>query len=689
MKIIESNLLRRIIFLCSIFCILPLAGCSSDSSSFSYNATVAEGRAAANDALKNTGASSISLAFIDGKGLVWAETFGYADKASKTLPTVDIMYPICSMSKMVATIAAMKLVDQKLVSLNAPLADYIPAFSMLSPEYTQITIKMLLNHSSGFPGVDYRNAATYSPLPFSYSAQVLETLKTQRLKHSPGYLSVYCNEGFTLVDQLVPAVTGKSYVQFVQDEILTPLGMNHSRFPLDYFPDGSFAKRHDGNTPLPQLFVNDFASGGLYSTPTDMAKIAMMLIGGGKLGDVRILSEASVAAMGVDQTVATFNPVKSNEWSYGLGWDTVRQPGLDAVWVIGWLKTGDYQGLGTVIAVAPAEKLAVIVMGASGTFSSGSATIVAERILLKALAEKGRIAAMPARLTPTPRAEKTPTDEFLNSVSGYYARNDIFMRVQRQGSFLNIAYHDTSTNGWEDMMPGLKLRDDDRFSSDADPSQSVSFKTADGRQYLVIRSLGGYSHYQDDLIYGQQVAAGGALPVAWSSRVGKKWVVTNDHPESFKWDLPLMQLYAVDNLLFAMTGGLQMVNPFFSDARASMMLMIPQKFGKELDDVVIETRAGKEWIRFGSYLYRPEETIPALSNGMVSIGAEGLAEWRSLDATGITKTVTITPSVAGGRWKIYDSTFKQIERGEGTKAVMLSGGKYYFLFHNTANVNST
>lgn len=132
-----------------------------------------------------------------------------------------------------------------------------------------------------------------------------------------------------------------------------------------------------------------------------------------------------------------------------------------------------------------------------------------------------------------------------------------------------------------------------------------------------------------------------------------------------------------------------MVNPFFSDARASMMLMIPQKFGKELDDVVIETRAGKEWIRFGSYLYRPEETIPALSNGMVSIGAEGLAEWRSLDATGITKTVTITPSVAGGRWKIYDSTFKQIERGEGTKAVMLSGGKYYFLFHNTANVNST
>ena len=688
MKMIESNLLRRIVSVCSIFCILSLAGCSSGSSPYPYSATVTEGRAAANDVMKNTGASSISLAFIDGESLVWAETFGLADKASRTAPTVDTMYPICSMSKMVATIAAMKLVDQKLVSLNAPLTDYIPVFSMLSPEYTQITVNMLLNHSSGFPGADYRNAATYSPLPFSYSAQVLETLKTQRLKHSPGYLSVYCNEGFTLVDQLVPAVTGKSYVQFVQDEIFTPLGMNHSRFPLDYFPDSSFAKRYDGTTPLPQLFVNDFASGGLYSTPTDMAKIAMMLIGGGKLGNVRILSETSVAAMGVDQTVATFNPVKSNEWSYGLGWDTVRQPGLDAVSVIGWLKTGDYQGLGTVITVAPAERLAVVVMGASGSFTSGSATIIAERILLRALAEKGRIAAMPAPLTLTPRPEKTPTDALLDSVSGYYACNDTFLRVQRQSSSLNIAYYDTSTNGWKDMMPGLKLRDDDRFSSDADPSQSASFKTADGRQYLVIRSLGGYRHYQDDLIYGQQVAAAAALPVAWSSRVGKKWVATNDHPESFKWASPSMELYAVDNLLFAKTGGLQIVNPFFSDSRASMMLLIPQKYGKELDDVVIETRAGEEWIRFGSYLYRPEETIPALSNGTVSIGAEGLAEWRSLDATGITKTVTITPSVAGGRWKIYDSTFKQIEAGEGTRAVPLSGGKYYFLFHDAANVNA-
>ena len=673
---------------CTILGILSLTGCGSDSSPLPYSATIAEGRAAANDVMRSTGASSISLAFVDGERLVWAETFGLADREMNTVPMTDTMYSICSMSKMVATIAVMKLVDQGRVSLDAPLTRYIPSFSMLSPEYSQITVKMLLNHSSGFPGADYRNAVTLSPLQFSYSAQVLETLRSQRLKHSPGYMSVYCNEGFTLVDQLVPAVTGKSYVQFVQDEIFTPLGMNYTRFPLEYLPEGSFARMHEGNKPLPQMFVNDLASGGLYSTPSDMAKIAMMLIGEGRLGHVRILSESAVAAMGIDQTLASFNPVKANAWSYGLGWDTVCQPGLGAVGVTGWLKTGDFSGLGTVIAIAPAERLAVVVMGASGGFSSSSATVIAERILLRALAEKGRIAAMPVPLNLSPRPEKTPPEELLNSVSGYYARNDTFMRVRRQSSTLNVAYYDTSINDWKDTITGLKLRDDDRFTSNADPSQSVSFKTAGGRRYLVIRTVSGYGHYQDDIIQGQQVAAAGTLPAVWESRLGKVWLMTNEHPEySGKWEYPLMQLIAVDNLLFANTGGLQVVNPFFSDSRAAMMLMIPQKYGKELDDVVIETRSVEEWIRFGSHLYRPQETIPALSSGTVTIGTEGLAEWRSLEVPGMTKTVTIAPVAAGGRWKIYNNDFTKMESGEGTRSVPLSSGKYYLLFHNTANVD--
>ncbi|HOW57500.1 MAG TPA: serine hydrolase domain-containing protein, partial [Smithellaceae bacterium] len=312
-KIFGKHLLMAVSIIFVIFCIMFFAGClfRSSSSPFSYNAAISEGRTAAKEIMEKTGASSISLSFVDGDRLVWTESFGLADKEAKTAPTADTMYCIGSTSKVLAAIAVMKLADQKLVSLDAPLTNYIKSFRMLSPEYNQITVRMLLNHSSGFPGTDERNAETTSPLPFDFSAQVLETLKTQRLKHPPGYLSVYCNDGFTIIEQLVLAVTGKSYARFVHDEIFIPLGMKHSYYPRNYLPEGSFAKRYKGNEPLPQLFLNTFGSGGLYSTPTDMAKIAMMLIGKGQLGDIRILSEKSVLAMGIDQTLASFNPVKS------------------------------------------------------------------------------------------------------------------------------------------------------------------------------------------------------------------------------------------------------------------------------------------------------------------------------------------------------------------------------------------
>jgi len=665
--------------------VLSISGCNS--SSLDYSAAIAEGRAAAIEIMEKTGASSISLAFMDKERLVWAETFGLANKGSNTAPTTDTMYCVGSTSKMIATIAVLKLVDQKAISLDMPLVNYLPSLSMASPEYTQITVRMLLNHSAGFPGTDYRNMFTSSPLSLSYSAQVLETIRTQRLKHTPGYLSVYCNDGFTLIEQLILAVTKKSYVQFVQDEILTPLGMHHSRYSLDYFPEDSFAIRYDeNNLPLPQMFVNAFGSGGLYSTPTDMLKIAMMLIGGGKLGGVSILSEAAIAEMGIDQTLNNFNPVKKNGLNYGLGWDTVTQPGLGAVGIIGWQKGGSIPYTKTTLTIAPAEGLAVVVIGASSGFSSDDAIVIAERILLRALAEKGKIAAMPGPLNMSSRPEKTPTDELLNSVIGYYANANTFIRIQRQSNDLNIAEYDISKNDWNDLYTGLKLRDDDRFSSNDNPSKSFSFLTSEGRQYVVLRSLQGYGHYQDNLIYAQRIAASGAIPTAWINRLGRKWLMTNDQHDSILWSNVVRQLNAVDDLLFADSGSLEIVNPFFSETRASMMLLIPQVNGRDLNDVVIETREGEEWFRSGSCLYRPQETIKALSNGTVNIGAEGLAEWRSLDASLITKAVTITPATAGGHWKIYNSEFQQTETGEGTKTVTLSGGQYYFIFHNTSHV---
>jgi CubicO group peptidase (beta-lactamase class C family) len=673
-------------------------GGSDSSSPFPYTATIQEGRTAANEVMASTGAASISVAFVDGERLVWAETF--ADPTRDT-PTTETMYPICSVSKMIATIAAMRLVDMGSIALDTPLVTYIPSFSMASAGSENITVRMLINHSSGFPGSDYRNAVSYAPLPTSrtYSAQALDTIKTERLKHTPGYMSVYCNDGFTMIEELVYARTGKTYVQFVQDEIFTPLGMTHSAYALNYFPAGSYAKRFQGasTTPLPQVFLNPFASGGLYSTPTDMAKIAMMLAGGGKLGSVRILSASSVAAMGVDQTLASFNPVKSKFLAYGLGWDSVMQPALDSVGVVGWMKTGDFALAGAVIIVVPAERLGVVVIGSSGSFNSGNATAIAERILLRALAEKGRIAAMPVRITATVLPEKAPDAAVLSAAVGYYANNSTFMRVVLNGAaMLDIEKYDPpspSTPGaWTSVTTGLKYRNDDRFSTDANPSESYTFITADTRQYMVQRSLSGYGYCYDNTITFQKVAGVGALRAAWSARAGKVWLLTNDHPTyTDRWESPVMMLNslnipAVGNFYFANTGQLQVVDQSGSDTLATMMLLIPQMQGKELNDVVIETGAMDGWIRWGSYLYCPSDTLAVLANGTVTVTGD-VAEWRTLDCTATTTTVTITPSLSTDYWRIYDSSFALKQAGQGTGTATLSGEQFYLIFHATATIS--
>ena len=120
------------------------------------------------------------------------------------------MYGIASVSKMLATVATMKLVDQGLVSLDAPFAHYVPSFTMLSPGYRDVTVRMLLDHSSGFPGSAYGDANTSVYYP-GYLQEVMDTLAQSRLKYTPGFMSVYCNDGFTMIEALVPAVTGKSY----------------------------------------------------------------------------------------------------------------------------------------------------------------------------------------------------------------------------------------------------------------------------------------------------------------------------------------------------------------------------------------------------------------------------------------------------------------------------------------------
>ncbi|HWI13240.1 MAG TPA: serine hydrolase domain-containing protein, partial [Burkholderiales bacterium] len=335
-----SPIRRDVLRVAGISVLAPgmLYGCGG-SDSETYQGTIAEGRAAILSALRDpaTETSAISVALVSRDRVVWNEAFGVIDQATGAAPDTATLFCIGSVSKMLAAISTMILVDRGLVDLDAPLVRYVTDFRMASPEYTQITVRMLLSHSSGFPGSQLRNLFTYSPPVLDYAKQTQQTLAISRLKHAPGELAVYCNDGFTMIEPLVAAVTGKSYVQFVQDEILTPLGMTRSRYATVVFPAGSYAPAYKAGVKLEQEYVNAYASGGLYSTPTEMAQLAMMLMYGGEANGRRILSSAAVSEMGRDQIAnLPFNPMPT--YRFGLGWDGVAQPGFAAVGVTVWHK---------------------------------------------------------------------------------------------------------------------------------------------------------------------------------------------------------------------------------------------------------------------------------------------------------------------------------------------------------------
>ncbi len=483
---------------------LFFAGCSGSNTSyvnFPYTQTIAQGQVAAAQALADTGSSSISVTLVDSGRVIWTQSFGLADEEANIPATPDTRYCIGSTSKMFAAVATMLLVERWGVSLDQPLTTYIPGFTMESPEYTRITVRMLLNHSAGFPGSSNLNAETFGS-PFTGFAQtLLESLAIQKLKYTPGYLSVYTNDCFSMVENLVAAVTGKSYPEFVREQILTPLGMATSLYPSEPIPAGTYAKTYSGGVLQPQQFVNSYASGGLYSTASDMARFAMMLLNGGSYGSSRLLAGSSVAQMGTDQT-APFNPMPCDAFRYGLGWDSVTQPGLKAVGINAWQKGGDASNYGSSLIVSPDAGLAVFVVGASG-LSSTTAGALAEQILLLALTERGSITAMPQKLTssPLPTLPVAPQDQA--DITGYYGNNDGAVRVSF-GSGGLASVDKWSATGWITALGNLQLRSDGWYASDKNPLTGVTSITAAGNRYLAIRYVGGYGHYTNQLLYAQQ-----------------------------------------------------------------------------------------------------------------------------------------------------------------------------------------
>jgi methyl acetate hydrolase len=311
----------------------------------------------------------------DRDGEVYEGAAGLRSAAESDLITPDTVMRIASMTKMVTTTAALQLVEQGSLDVEAPVDTYRPEFAdlqvldgfdgdtpRLRPPASRATVRNLLTHTAGLgywiwdSEIDRYEQVTGTPniMPGTLDAF------TAPLLFDPGTRLQY-GINHDWLGRVVEAVSGQPLDAYIAENICEPLGMTNTVARMTPEQRANSTPIHvrgeDGAwiaTDIDWAQQPEFWGGGhfLYSTPRDFLRLQRMLIGGGEFDGIRILSRDSVAAAFTNQIgdlefpaeMPTAHPELSAplnmgpglKWGYGLLLNPVAMPGMRAAWSGSW-----------------------------------------------------------------------------------------------------------------------------------------------------------------------------------------------------------------------------------------------------------------------------------------------------------------------------------------------------------------
>jgi len=246
------------------------------------------------DRLRHYKVAAASVAVVDGGKLEWAKAYGVTSAAGGAPVTPDTLFQAASISKPVAAMVALRLVEQGKLSLdedvNLKLRSWrVPVNDLQATE--KVTLRRILNHSAGLTVHGFRGYAAGEPVPSL--AELLDGKKPAnsapvRVDITPGTRWRYAGGGYEVMQQLVEDVTGKPFPQVARELVLDPLKMTHSTYeqPLParlastaataHKPDGSPVKGNWHTYP-------EIAAAGLWTTPSDLAQVILAIQKGGSI----------------------------------------------------------------------------------------------------------------------------------------------------------------------------------------------------------------------------------------------------------------------------------------------------------------------------------------------------------------------------------------------------------------------
>ena len=312
---------------------------------------------------------------------------GYADVAAKRKIKMDNAFMQCSQTKGFCGVTIAKLVEEGKISLDDPVSKYLPEFKdlwvldeekdgveTLHKAQNVLTIRMVLNHTGGFPfeisakREDVRGGGWSTGAP---TRQVASIAAASPLMFEPGTRELYSNTGIDIGAAVVEVVTGMKWEQYLKQEVLDPLGMKSSWFwPSDrqiknkielyeYKENAPAVWREEmgwQQRPYNDSHVFASAGAGLWTTAKDQLKFYKMLmnLGVGENG-VRILKEETVKSI----LAVTTRP--SNMGGYSLGLSAPVEDSEDA-----WFGHGGAWGTNCIVNWHKKELRMWVIQSAGG-----------------------------------------------------------------------------------------------------------------------------------------------------------------------------------------------------------------------------------------------------------------------------------------------------------------------------------
>jgi len=585
------------------------------------------------------------------------------------------VYGIGSVSKIFTTVAVMQLAESGKLDLDQPVVKYLPDFKMADPRYKDITVRMLLNHSSGLMGSSFGSGMLFDDPSPAATRELLDRLATQRLKADPGAFSVYCNDGFTLAELVVEAVTGMKFQDYLQASIFEKAGLEETYLPGDTFEDRRVDIYQPGDErPLPKDCLGVLGAGGLYATAEDLASF------GGALTKQTLLKKSSLNAMAAPEYAKGLWPGEEPDaLAFGLGWDNVEWYPFALNDIPALVKGGDTQYYHAGLVVLPEHKLAAAVLSAGGVSTYNE--MAASQMLITALGQKD-IEVVELRLR-LPAAKKAAMPAELLDSAGYYGSLSLYQVDLDEDGTLTMRYPAMPE------VPALSFSyyDDGSFRDEKGTSALRLVKEDNGETYLYqwtftdLPELGGLpgSNYAAMKLPENQVDP--ALQAQWESIMGGAVLPMNERYSS--------QLYAsLGALLQVEPGAVKGAPGYIGSMRIEdgthlrYAVQIPGNAGRDGSDIEIR-RDGKGALWFyqsNGGVYMDLNAVPVLSTGTggktaCTIQPDGYARWYKIGDNADGKTLTVQMPENAGFWA-YDA------KGTLVASSVLWGDESAKLFRN-------